>query len=252
MSFVKHLIDSVGSAVTAEGIPVEMPDSFKLLDVFSTLMNQSIYVADFSRGKFLYVSDHPLFLCGFTAGEVKQMGFSFYEKIIAPEDIPLVMNVNENGFRFFNTKHSLNCRDDCFLSVDFRIKQEDGGLMLVTQRLVPLVLSDDNKLISALCFVVPSYSSCPGNAVIQSLSEPYQYRFNPFTRRFDFRNQHQLSKREKEVLSLCAKGCGNQEISKVLNIALSTVKHHKQNIFQKLGVSSTSEAVYYAIRNRML
>lgn len=248
MSFVKHLIDSVGSAVSAGGIPAEMPDSSKLLDTFSLLMNQSIYVADFSRGKFLYVSDHPLFLCGFSAREVKEMGFSFYEKIIAPEDMPLVMDVNENGFRFFNTKHP----DDCFLSVDFRIKQEDGGLMLVTQRLVPLLLSDDNKLISALCFVVPSHSSGPGNAVIQSLSEPFQYRFNAFTRRFNFRNQHLLSKREKEVLSLCAKGFGNQEISKALNIALPTVKHHKQNIFQKLGVSSTSEAVCFAFRNRML
>ncbi|WP_291856513.1 helix-turn-helix transcriptional regulator [Marinilabilia sp.] len=252
MSFVKHLIDSVGSASSAGDEPLEKPDPWKLLDIFSRLMNQSIYVADFSRGEFHYVSDHPLFLCGHSAQEVKEMGFSFYEKIIAPEDMPVVMDVNENGFRFFNTKHPEDYREHCYLSVDFRIRQEDGSLVLITQRLVPLELSDDNRIISTLCFVSPSQASGAGNAVIQNLMEPFQYEFNALTRRFILHEQNQLSGREKEVLSLCAKGDGNLAISNNLNIAESTVKQHKRNIFRKLGVRNTSEAVYYAISNRMV
>ncbi len=252
MSFVMHLIDSVGSASSAGKESLGKPDPWKILDMFSRLMNQSIYVADFSRGEFLYVSEHPLFLCGHSAQEVKEMGFSFYEKIIAPEDMPVIMDVNENGFRFFNTKHPEDYREHCYLSVDFRIRQEDGSLVLISQRLVPLQLSDDNRIISTLCFVTPSHGSGPGNAVIQNLLEPFQYQFNALTRRFDLRNQNQLSGREKEVLSLCVKGDGNLAISKSLNISQSTVKQHKGNIFRKLGVSNTSEAVYYAISNRMV
>jgi len=252
MSFVKHLIESVGSASSAGNESRGKPDPWKILDIFSRLMNQSIYVADFSRGEFLYVSEHPLFLCGHSPDEVKEMGFSFYEKIIAPEDIPLVMDVNENGFRFFNTKHPEDYREHCYLSLDFRIRQEDGSLILISQRLVPLELSEDNRLISTLCFVTPSYASGPGNDVIQNLKEPLQYRFNTITRRMDIREQAQLSVREKEVLSLCVKGDANLTISERLNIAESTVKQHKRNIFRKLGVSNISEAVYYAISNRMV
>jgi DNA-binding CsgD family transcriptional regulator len=138
------------------------------------------------------------------------------------------------------------------LSVDFRIRQKDGNLVLISQRLVPLHLSDDNRIISTLCFVSPSHAPGPGNAVIQNLLEPFQYQFNSLTHRFDLRNQNQLSGREKEVLSLCVKGDGNLAISKCLNISQSTVKQHKRNIFRKLGVSNTSEAVYYAISNRMV
>jgi len=123
---------------------------------------------------------------------------------------------------------------------------------LISQRLVPLELSDDNRIISTLCFVSPSQASGAGNAVIQNLMEPFQYEFNVLTCRFILHEQNQLSGREKEVLSLCAKGDGNLAISNNLNIAESTVKQHKRNIFRKLGVRNTSEAVYYAISNRMV
>ncbi len=252
MSFEKHLIDSVGSASAAKEKSLENPDSRKILDILSRLMNQSIYVADFSSGEFLYVSDHPLFLCGHSAKEVKEMGFSFYEKIIAPEDLPLIMNVNENGFRFFNTKYPEDYREHCYFSVDFRIRQANGNLVLISQRLVPLQLSDDNQIISTLCFISPSNASGPGNAIIQNLLEPFQFQFNTLTHRFDRCDQNQLSDREKEVLSLCAKGDSNKVISKRLNISEFTVKHHKRNIFRKLEVHNTLEAVNFAISNRLV
>lgn len=52
-----------------------------------------------------------------------------------------------------------------------------------------------------------------------------------------------LSQREREVLQLIAQGLSNQEISKRLFVALSTVKGHNQVIFSKLQVERRTEAV---------
>ena len=52
-----------------------------------------------------------------------------------------------------------------------------------------------------------------------------------------------LSTRELEILHLIAQGLSNGEISARLFLALSTVKGHNRNIFDKLQVQSRTEAV---------
>ncbi|WP_420644563.1 LuxR C-terminal-related transcriptional regulator [Candidatus Leptofilum sp.] len=52
-----------------------------------------------------------------------------------------------------------------------------------------------------------------------------------------------LSQRELEVLHLLAAGLPNKGIAKTLVIAVSTVKKHLKNIYQKLNVHSRTEAI---------
>lgn len=52
-----------------------------------------------------------------------------------------------------------------------------------------------------------------------------------------------LSERELEVLRLVAQGLSNQEIGERLFLALSSVKGHNRNIFDKLHVNRRTEAV---------
>ncbi|MEN1760363.1 LuxR C-terminal-related transcriptional regulator [Anoxynatronum sibiricum] len=58
-----------------------------------------------------------------------------------------------------------------------------------------------------------------------------------------------LSEQEARILQLIASGLSNQEIAKKLFISLGTVKWHAHNIYEKLGVSSRTQAV---VRGREL
>jgi len=57
-----------------------------------------------------------------------------------------------------------------------------------------------------------------------------------------------LSQRETEVLKLAAKGLSNQDIADELCLSLRTVQAHLGHIFNKLRVSSRTEAVVRALK----
>ncbi|GIK42542.1 MAG: hypothetical protein BroJett011_63750 [Chloroflexota bacterium] len=58
----------------------------------------------------------------------------------------------------------------------------------------------------------------------------------------------QLTSREAEVLQLLTEGFSNKEIARLLTVSPRTVNFHLDNIYSKLGASSRTEAVIYALR----
>jgi NarL family two-component system response regulator LiaR len=57
-----------------------------------------------------------------------------------------------------------------------------------------------------------------------------------------------LTEREIEVLKLATRGLSNQEIANQLYLSLRTVQTHLSHIFNKLQVSSRTEAVVHALK----
>lgn len=61
-----------------------------------------------------------------------------------------------------------------------------------------------------------------------------------------------LTEREREVLVLIAKGLRNKEIADMLFISERTVKFHANALYQKLGVTSRTEAVRFALHHKLI
>jgi DNA-binding NarL/FixJ family response regulator len=63
---------------------------------------------------------------------------------------------------------------------------------------------------------------------------------------------HELTEREREVLSLLATGLDQEAVAKRLVISPSTVATHIQRILAKLGVRSRAQAVAVAYRDQII
>ena len=63
---------------------------------------------------------------------------------------------------------------------------------------------------------------------------------------------YDLSRREREVLTLMARGMSNRAIAGQLFISPSTVDFHAGNIYSKLGVSSRTQAVAMAVKHGLV
>ena len=61
-----------------------------------------------------------------------------------------------------------------------------------------------------------------------------------------------LTEREKHILFYLAQGYKNNEIGKVLNISVHTVKAHLENIYEKLGVENRVQAVIKGLQRHCI
>ena len=61
-----------------------------------------------------------------------------------------------------------------------------------------------------------------------------------------------LSLREIEVLQLIGKGYSNAQIAKELYLSEKTVKNHLTSIFKKIGVDDRTNALLYALKNKIV
>jgi DNA-binding NarL/FixJ family response regulator len=62
----------------------------------------------------------------------------------------------------------------------------------------------------------------------------------------------QVTSRQREVLQMLAEGRSLKEIAYILEIAHRTVRFHKTQIMEELGITTTSGLVRYAMVNKMI
>jgi two-component system, NarL family, response regulator LiaR len=61
-----------------------------------------------------------------------------------------------------------------------------------------------------------------------------------------------LTEREKEILALIVEGLSNKQIAERLFLSNSTVQFHVSNVLSKLGASKRTEAVYIALKQKLV
>ena len=92
--------------IAANSVGAINEEQYKKLDVLihtteaiSRSLYQSVYLIDYYKKGFLYVSENPLFLCGHTAKEMKEMGYAFYSEHVPENEQQMLVEINSNGFR---------------------------------------------------------------------------------------------------------------------------------------------------------
>ncbi len=222
-----------------------------ILDAFSRLMGQSIYVVDYGKHEFVYVSSDPLFLCGYSNEEVLKMGYSFYQKALVEEDIQMFFEVDQKGYELFCSL-PIEDRILSLISFDYRLKLPQNKTLMVNQKNTPIVVAKDGSIRFALCLVSLSTYDKPGHAFIRIDDVLQRYVYSLETRKWKKVEGITLTEREKEVLQLAVCGCSNEEIAQILFIDVSTVKFHKTKIYSKLNVKNINEAITFAYNSRLL
>lgn len=65
-------------------------------------------------------------------------------------------------------------------------------------------------------------------------------------------DERHLTERETEVLRMFAEGKSYKEIADTLHISARTVETHKKHLHEKLGLSTTTDLVKYAIKHGLI
>ncbi len=221
------------------------------IKAFARTTYKSIYVIDYKNKGFEYVSENPLFLCGHSAEEVKEMGYEFYFKNVPEEDVALLLKINTIGFDFYE-KIPISDRKEYTISYDFRLKTAEKKSILINQKFTPLFLTEEGKIWKALCIVSLSPEQESGNIKIHKNNDTNIFEYDLEHNVWRTKEVIKLSDREKEILQYSIKGYTINEISKKIHVTSDTIKFHRKNLFDKLEVSNITEAIAYAISNKII
>jgi DNA-binding CsgD family transcriptional regulator len=221
------------------------------IDAFARTTYKSLYVIDYEKKGFDYVSDNPLFLCGNTATEVKKMGYAFYFKHVVEEDLQLLLKINTIGFEFYESL-PIEDRKNYTISYDFHLINKNGEKTLVNHKMTPLFMTSEGKLWKAIAIVSLSSEDKAGNIRVTNKNNNKIYLYNL---KGDFWKEVEpikLTSREKEILKHSTRGYTINEIAAAIYVSPDTVKFHRKKLFEKLGVVNISEAIAYATNNRLI
>lgn len=222
-----------------------------IIDAFSRLSYKSIYIINYKTKSFEYVSDNPLFLCGYTAQQVKELGYSFYFKHIKKSDFQLLLKINKVAKNFY-TKIPIQERCLYTICYDFHIINEKNKNVLVNQKLTPILLNENGEIWKAMCLVALSPNKLAGNITISKQSGDNIWKFNLTSNYWEKEEKIRLSEREIQILEFSARGLTINEIAEKISLSTDTVKFHRKKIFNKIDVQNISEALSYAKINKLI
>lgn len=221
------------------------------IKAFARTTYKSIYIIDYQEKGFEYVSENPLFLCGHTAEEIKEMGYLFYFKYVIEKDQDLLLKINTVGFDFYENI-PLEQRKFHTISYDYHLKNQEGKIFLINQKLTPLFLTDDGKIWKAICIISLSNEQDSGNIKIYKKGENKIFRYDLEGDFWKTEEKINLSDREKEVLRFSIRGFTINEIAENIFVSPDTVKFHRRKLFNKLEVANISEAIVFATNNKLI
>jgi DNA-binding CsgD family transcriptional regulator len=218
---------------------------------FARLTYESIYVIDYEKMAFEYVSENPLFLCGYSSEEVLDMGYDFYFKNVPEGDLELLNLINDAGFDFYK-KLPGNAKKLYSITYDFNLVNKDGKHILINHKLTPLFLTSDDQLWKAMCIVSISHHKNAGNVCIHKQGTEETWELNIENNVWRKSEKPKLTKRETEILRLHAQGLTISQIAEKIFVSPDTVKYYRRRIFERLGVNNIVEALSYAVNNKII
>lgn len=219
-------------------------------EAFSRSVYQSVYIIDYFRRKFLFVSPNSLLLCGLTPEQMMELNYKFYLDYVPEEEQALLLEFNRAGFAFYHTIPVEERLDWC-IQYDFHIVN-DGHRILVNHKLTPLDVTSDGRVWLALCTVSASNHTTPGHMEMHRVGSPEFFEYNRLTRRWDTRNVPALTEGEKSVIVLSIQGFTMAEIAERMCLSPDTIKKYRKQIFEKLDVRNISEAIVAATNNKLI
>ncbi len=219
-------------------------------EAFSRSTYQSVYIIDYFKHNFLYVSPNPMFLCGLTPEKMKEIGYRFYLEYVPQDEQSLLLDLNSSGFSFYSNI-PVEERRDWYIQYDFHIIN-DGHPILVNHKLTPIATTSDGRIWLALCVVSVSSHTTPGHIEMHRVGSPEYFEYNRLTRRWDKRSMPTLTEGEKSVITLSIQGFTMSEIADKMCLSPDTIKKYRKQLFEKLGVRNITEAIIAAANSKMI
>lgn len=192
--------------------------------------------------RLLHIDDHKLFVQGV---------FSLLEEVSHIQWLGSASNIQEGMVMLNDLKPDLVLLD-YFLPDGNGIEATNKILSVLPKALILILTMENNPSILEKCKKAGVMAFLPKtidkdqltNAIEAAASGKTTFPVSeriPSPIEYKHKSLFDLSKREKEIAFLVAKGNTSRQISEKLFLSLLTVNTHRRNLLKKLGVNNTAQ-----------
>lgn len=228
-----------------------LDDLYRWAPLCSAAFERATFISGCLDAKVYFISDSLIEICGNTKDEIKSKSENFLRNLIHPADLDFISKVYKELMSYYLTSEIKLNHTKYSARYNLRIKNKAG------------------KWVSLECYAYPIYTIndtvhfCITHATVskEKFVPMFQLYFTEDNERFIFQEKKGLffsSKKidlkdiEIRILLNTAKGMKEYEIAKGMNIDLNTIKYYKKGILKKLSVNSMTQAIYYALKNKII
>ncbi|MDE7376045.1 MAG: helix-turn-helix transcriptional regulator [Muribaculaceae bacterium] len=219
-------------------------------EAFANITYQSVYIIDYFRKNFLYVSPNPLFLCGMTAEAVKDVGYQFYLDHVPDKEIEMLLELNRAGFYFIN-EIPLAEKLNYTISYDFHILNGHEKI-LINHKLTALACQSDGAVWLGMSVVSLSPHSDPGHITMHCRGKSEHWEYDLTNHIWAKYSTPALNETEKKIITLSVQGLTINAIAEKIHLAVDSVKTARRRLYEKLGVNNITKAIAYATSYKLV
>lgn len=229
----------------------EPADMFvRIAEAFANVTYQGIYIIDYFRKNFLYVSPNPLFLCGMKPEDVKRLGYQFYLDHVPADELDMLLEINHAGFSFINDV-AIEEKRKYTISYDFHL-MNGREKILINHKLTGLAFQPDGSLWLALSVVSLSSHSTSGHITMHCRDKGDFWKYDMTSHVWEKHCAPVLNETEKIILVMSMQGMTIQTIAENAHLAIDSVKTARRRLYEKLDVNNIAEAISFATNYKLI
>ena len=170
-----------------------------------------------------------------------------------PEDLDKVLSLSRQWLNFY-AQYELEEVKELKMSLFFRMMNAIGNYYWIMVQYPDVILDKKGKIVYGLALATDiSHIKTHGEPMMNILNQKKDICLQFFCLNTNTLSKTELpfprlTRREKEILQLLAKGHGSKQIASMLFISPKTVDNHRQNMLHKTGSKSSSELVVMGVR----
>lgn len=206
-----------------------------------------------SSGTFIYLSDSFIKFIGYERHEVPAKAEELIELLTTNnDDNNLFISLINGTIRQDIPLHDSIPASSMITKLYSSIRNKSGVVINVCFTAISMHSDASGEPEIYLLTLKQSMSLKPSHKMLFYYEGEKKYEYIPQRKKFVLCSGPLLKAMELEILKLASMGYNEQKMAKSMGQNLTYIKYYKKRLFQKLNVSSISEAVYVALKANLL
>lgn len=206
---------------------------------------EGVYVYSFKEGKMLFTNGWKEVI-GCEDDEVTMLSIV---NMTCPDYAPFVHEINDKGLMFIHNKTER--LEEYSFTIEIKVMHRDGSEVPVIARVGVHESDEDANVVSIIGRFQVNHNLRFGKVMKYAAYGPGKEEFEEELNRSLF-YQYAISRKEKEALSMVAKGFAFKEIAARFSVSQSAIEKRILPLYKRFEVRSLSHLISFAHENGIL